>query len=358
VGRFNKKTVLPMKNLSPKRFYFAVTQLCNLHCSHCFNRSGEKDEGEVLTTEQVCRIIDAACGEGYECLQITGGEALLRPDIFEIISHIYSKDRVVAIQTNGVIRTPVMEKLMLLNPGRMEYIVSLDGIQTQAYFRGQAATQNAIVSIHKLSTRFPVRINTLLSAHITASELTGLLNLARAANATIAFNPLCPSGRGKASDAMKCEDYFACMTELQRHTDIRIRKGFTCNKGHWAETEDCPVRKGAAIFVSHTGDCYPCGFLAGYKNLRMGNLLALGYDLKKIFLNYPASCRQITAECISCEYYLSRNCFAGCPARIFAANNTFDAREKYCLKEYHVNKLNIKNDGKTTLSSKAGMERP
>jgi len=325
-----------MKKASTKRFYFAVTQRCNLHCSHCFNQSGESEETDTLTTDQVCKIVDAACREGYENIQITGGEALLRMDIFEIIDHIHSKNMYLSMQTNGVINTSVVTKLLLLNPKLTEFIVSLDGIQTHSYFRGKSAVQKTIESIRKLSSLFPLRINSLLSAHISRNEITEMIDIARSANASIAFNPISPSGRGKADDMMTCNDYFANMIELQNYADIRIRKGFDYNNGCFNEIEDCPVRKGTAIFVSHNGDCYPCGFLEVHKDLCMGNLVALDYDLNKVFQNYPEKCKIITSECVSCKYYLSKNCFAGCPARIFACSNTFNAREKYCMKEYEL----------------------
>jgi sulfatase maturation enzyme AslB (radical SAM superfamily) len=161
-----------------------------------------------------------------------------------------------------------------------------------------------------------------------------MVDIARSANASIAFNPVCPSGRGREDDMMPCKDYFANMLTLQEYEDVCIRKGFEYKNGRFNEKEDCPVRKGTAIFVSHNGDCYPCGFLEMHKGLCMGNLVKLNYDLNKVFQHYPDECRKITAECASCGYYLSKNCFAGCPARIFACNNTFDAREKYCTKEY------------------------
>jgi MoaA/NifB/PqqE/SkfB family radical SAM enzyme len=286
----------------------------------------------VLTTEQVCGIVDAACRRGYGCVQITGGEALLRSDIFEIIEHVHAKNMISSIQTNGVIGSDVMQKLVRLNPERVEWIVSLDGIQTHSHFRGETVTEKTVASIRKLSAFFPLRINTLLSTYISPDEITTIIDLASSTGASVAFNPLCPSGRGKECDMMSCSDYFAYMPRLQNYEGVCIRKSFEYRDGCFSENEDCPVRKGTAVFVSHNGDCYPCGFLVTHRNLCMGNLVALHYDLSKVFEHYPDACRKITAECLSCNHYLSKDCFAGCPARIFACNNTFDARESYCIK--------------------------
>ncbi|MDR2816275.1 MAG: radical SAM protein [Proteiniphilum sp.] len=345
-----------MKNRSTRRFYFALTERCNLHCSHCFNQSGEREDTDDLTTDQALNVIDAACREGYECMQLTGGEALLRRDIFDIIRHIHARGMLVSIQTNGVIGKKVMAALMLLDAGRTEFIVSLDGIRTHSAFRGREAMLQTMASIRQLSPLFPLRINSLLSAHISRQEVGAVIDLAYSVNASVAFNPVCLSGRGKAADVMGCADYFARMIELQRQGGVRIRKGFDYADGSFRETEDCPVRKGTAIFVSHNGDCYPCGFLEVHKELCMGNLVALRYDLKQVFRNYPVTCRKVTDACLSCAYYLSRHCFAGCPARIFAANNTFDAREIYCMKAYYLLNEHKKN-GESTLPGSTGMER-
>lgn len=322
-----------MNKVPDKRFYFSVTRRCNLRCSHCYNRSGEGESGDALNTEQVCRIIDAACREGYGCVQITGGEALLRSDIFEIIEQVHARNMIASIQTNGVIDSGVMEKLMRLNPEQVEFIVSLDGIRTQSRFRGETAAEKTVATIRKLSTLFPLRINTLLSAHLSADEIAAIVELARCCGASVAFNPVCPSGRGKECDMMPRFDYFAHMLRLQDEEGVHIRKSFEYRDGRFSENEDCPVRKGTAIFVSHNGDCYPCGFLETHRNLCMGNLVRSHYDLNKMFGHYPEACRKITAECLSCDHYFSKACFAGCPARIFACNNTFDAKEIYCMKE-------------------------
>ncbi|MCL2198104.1 MAG: radical SAM protein [Defluviitaleaceae bacterium] len=336
-----------------KRLYFSVTKRCNLRCAHCFNNSGD-DESHELTTDQVYSVIKSARADLFTEVQLTGGEALIREDIFDIISFVHSCGMSVLIQTNGLIDDISMRRLLELDSECTGFVVSIDGIETNDMFRGASVTESALRTVETLSSRFPVRINTLLSAKINNSEIEHLLSLVGKSGATIAFNPIIPCGRGVLTDMVEPTQYFEKMVWLEKQ-DFKIRKNFSYDSQAklFYDKENCPVRKKKGIFIAANGDCYPCGFLDGIKNMFLGNVLEYSNGFSELLANYPAICADISDECTVCDYYINENCFGGCPARIYALHKNFKGCEFYCMKKY--GREWMSNDYQ--ISRKDGVER-
>jgi MoaA/NifB/PqqE/SkfB family radical SAM enzyme len=311
-----------------------------LSCSHCFNDSGVSGEDE-LDFDHVCDVVDMACDAGFTEIQITGGEALTREDIIQIIEYIYAKNMPVLLQTNGVMDNRVLKQLLSLDAKRTVFIVSLDGFETNSKLRGSSATESTIGFIDAVSPRFNTRINTLLSSEISDREIHAMVDFAIKVGAILAFNPIVPTGRGDVSRLMRSGEYFRHMACLQKMNG-EIRKGFMYDEetGLFYDNEDCPVRRGKGIFVNSAGDCYPCGFLEGIIETRIGNVIEDGGFIG-LEMGYPVGCKEITHECASCEHYLAKRCFAGCPARIYAMCGNFKGREYYCMAPYSGRRFNV-----------------
>ncbi len=130
---------------------FNCTRRCNLHCVHCYSASSDAVDPEQLSTAQACRMIDDLAIAGVPVLLLSGGEPLLRPDIFELIACARSAGLSVAISTNGTTITgPLAEKLAKAD---LNYAgVSIDGIgETNDKFRGKdGAFDQAIEGIKSL----------------------------------------------------------------------------------------------------------------------------------------------------------------------------------------------------------------
>ncbi len=67
----------------PSLISWTLTQKCNLRCPHCYMEAGRPATRE-LTTEECLALIDEMQALGTEMLILTGGEPLLRKDIFDI----------------------------------------------------------------------------------------------------------------------------------------------------------------------------------------------------------------------------------------------------------------------------------
>ncbi|MET0088370.1 MAG: heme d1 biosynthesis radical SAM protein NirJ [Sedimenticola sp.] len=108
---------------------------CNLTCKHCYATSANKDfEGE-LDTAEVNTVMDDLKGFGVPVLILSGGEPLMRPDIFDISRHAKSMGFYVGLSTNGTLIDE--ENIQAIAETGYDYVgISIDGIaETHDRFR-------------------------------------------------------------------------------------------------------------------------------------------------------------------------------------------------------------------------------
>jgi len=98
VDRFGR----PLRNLR-----LSVTDRCNLRCSYCMPEEEYAwlPRGDILTFEEVTRLIDVFADLGVDKVRLTGGEPLLRRDLSRLVKMIASEPRIrdLAITTNGIL---------------------------------------------------------------------------------------------------------------------------------------------------------------------------------------------------------------------------------------------------------------
>ena len=104
-----------------------ITRRCNLKCVHCYNDSGADKACDELSTAQARGVIDDLAGFGVPSVLFSGGEPLMRPDLFELIEHTVARGLRAVISTNGTLITAeVARKIQQLG---VSYVgISLDGI--------------------------------------------------------------------------------------------------------------------------------------------------------------------------------------------------------------------------------------
>ncbi len=86
-----------------------ITYACNLKCKHCYATAGKLLSNE-LTTEEAKQAIDKLERAGVPMIAFSGGEPLVRPDIFELSKYAANKGIYVAMATNGTLITKEMAK--------------------------------------------------------------------------------------------------------------------------------------------------------------------------------------------------------------------------------------------------------
>lgn len=79
-----------------------VTNKCNLSCIHCSVEANER-KGEELTGKEWKNLIDSIAIMGVEAVGLSGGEPLLRGDIFELAEYAINKGLLVGLPTNGLL---------------------------------------------------------------------------------------------------------------------------------------------------------------------------------------------------------------------------------------------------------------
>lgn len=139
-----------------------VGQRCNLRCVHCYSQSRNIDYTGELSHEEGLRLIDDLSGFGAPVMLFSGGEPLMRSDIFELIEHAAARNMRAVVSTNGTLITP--EVASKLKDAGLSYVgISLDGLQeTNDLFRGMkgafeqalAGVRNCIEQGVKVGLRF------------------------------------------------------------------------------------------------------------------------------------------------------------------------------------------------------------
>jgi len=185
--------------------FWNLTDRCNLSCTHCYGSSGPErtTEGELTTTEAL-GVIDDLADTGVPLILFSGGEPLLRGDIWELARHARSRGLKMALSTNGTLIT--REAAREIKACGIEYAgISLDGAKAETHDRfrnSPGAFERAIgafAACREAGLRCGVRV-TLTKEN--CRELGELVDLALSLGASrFCLYWLVPAGRGSESYA-------------------------------------------------------------------------------------------------------------------------------------------------------------
>ena len=120
-----------------------TTNQCNLKCKHCYQDADSADSNE-LTTEEAFSMIDGISRAGFRIMIFSGGEPLMRPDIYELVSYARSRGLLPVFGTNGMLITDeVAERLK--KAGAIAMGISVDSLDETAHddFRGVSGAHKA-----------------------------------------------------------------------------------------------------------------------------------------------------------------------------------------------------------------------
>jgi len=103
-----------------------VTQRCNLACAHCYLDASDRASRDELTTAEAEALIDDLAAMGCPVLLFSGGEPLMRPDLFELGRRAIEKGLRAVISSNGTLITPDVAR-RIADVGFSYVGVSIDG---------------------------------------------------------------------------------------------------------------------------------------------------------------------------------------------------------------------------------------
>jgi len=329
----------------PHLIAWEVTRSCMLACKHCRAAARAEPYSGELSTEECFALLDNIASFAKPIIILTGGEPMLRQDIYDIAAHATSLDLPVVMAPCGMLVDDASVAKMKA-AGIRCISISLDGATAQSHddFRGvRGAFDGAVRGIEAAKRGgLDFQINTTVTRH-NRSELADIMKLTIDLGATI-FNPflLVPTGRGKdladqELSPQQYEDALHWLADQQLAGEIPIR--VTCAPHYQRiirqkgvepvarQVKGCMGGQSFA-FISHLGKVQICGFL----DIECGDVRAEGLDFRKIWETSPLF-RQMRdldsyhGRCGICEY---RKICGGCRARAYAMSGDYLDEEPFC----------------------------
>lgn len=190
---------VPQSTAVPVVIVWNYTNQCNLSCIHCHQNSGGAHESE-LTTEEAFTVIKKLGEAGISILTFSGGEPLVRRDIFEAVERASDTGMYCTIASNGVLMTKeTVQKLKKAGIKRVE--IGLDGCTagTHDFLRNTPGCFEATVQGIKncVEVGFDEICATMTLHKRNVKELHGIVELAENLGVERFYlNRLIPAGRG------------------------------------------------------------------------------------------------------------------------------------------------------------------
>lgn len=207
--RYNRKSLLLPSHLlqfsEDKKpvIVWNITNKCNLKCIHCYAKattsfSNEYENNNELTTTQGFQLIDELADYGVPVLLFSGGEPLLRSDIFDLLEYAQKKGIRTVLSTNGtLINDKVANKLK--NCGLSYVGISFDGLhKTNDMFRGVLGTFKKSLNGLKICQKKGIKVGIRFTINkLNMHEINDIFDLMINENIPRAcFYHLVYSGRG------------------------------------------------------------------------------------------------------------------------------------------------------------------
>ena len=329
-----------------------VTRSCNLSCVHCRAAAGCGPYPGELSVEKCFQLVDEIAAVSSPVIILTGGEPLLRPDIFDIASYGTNKGLRMVMATNGTLVNPATAKKMIQS-GIKRVSISIDGKDAASHdgFRQEkeafAGAMTGIATLKDAGMEFQIN-TTITTANL--KQIKDILELAKKLGAAAHhIFLLVPTGRGKelAGQAITAANYEeTLMWFYQESLKCEIQLKATCaphyfrimhqNKGakpkkkasgHFHEMTRGCLGGISFCFISHVGQIQPCGYL----ELDCGNVKKQSFaDIWKkseVFRNLR-DYGKYSGKCGKCEFI--KVC-GGCRARAYEATGDYLTEEPLCL---------------------------
>jgi AdoMet-dependent heme synthase len=335
-------------NRTPLVVIWETTRACDLACFHCRASAQPCRDPLELSTVEARKLLDDIAELDPPIFIFTGGDPLKRPDIFELVHYAAMKQMHPAMTPSA---TPLLTRDALLDlkrAGLHRLALSLDGPTAELHdkFRGVTGsfeqTRQALAWCNAIG--LPVQINTAVSKR-NIGELENILAVIR--DFKIAMWSLffmVPTGRAGLADLPEPEEFedaFARLFKMSRNVPFKVK---TTEAPHYRRyvlqhrrnseyagstgvPGILPVNEAKGfMFISHTGEVQPSGFLpisAG--NVLYQNLTEIYRD-SKLFCDLRNS-ENLEGKCRLCEF---RDICGGSRARAYAMTGNVFAADPCC----------------------------
>ena len=340
---------------TPKWVAWEITGRCNLNCIHCRASAGSSSHDTDFSTEEALAFIDDIAEVAAPVLVLSGGEPLLRPDIFEIARYGTQKGFRMCVATNGTLVTnEIVEKMN--DAGIKICSLSLDGSTAATHddFRKQPgafeATLSAAETFHRNGMQFIVN-SSFTNRNKHDIEATYRLAKSIGAHAWYMFM-IVPTGRGQEiMDELIGKDDYEKILEWHYRMEkdekdmlvrptcaphyYRVRLQKMKEEGEVFQPRSLTFSTGGGkgcvcaqsiCFIDSRGNVQPCSYfpvVAG--NVKKEKFGAIWRD-SKLFRSLR-DFRSYKGRCGKCEYL--KIC-GGCRARADAIMGDYLDEEPFC----------------------------
>jgi len=344
---------------TPHIVMWELTRSCQLHCLHCWPGVQTWRHSDELTTAQAKSVIDQIAAMNHPLLVFTGGDPLERPDLYELIEYAASSQLHVTLASTVTPKMTVDAMERAKQAGISRWAVSLDGstAETHDRFRGVKRsfvdTQRALYFLDNLN--IPIQINTTVTT-FNQDELQAMADLVEIVGATLwSLFFLVPTGDAQAVNMVSSEDNEQILRWLYQQSLVRPFMINTTEAPFYRRVQEqyqlsrtdtdvydrslgkqpplnllrpnSPASDGDGfIFISHTGEVYPNGFLPVKVGHVLQTPLATIYSDSSILQSLRN--RDLRAgKCGLCEF---RGKCGGSRARAYAVTGDLLASDPVC----------------------------
>jgi heme d1 biosynthesis protein len=151
---------------------------CNLTCKHCYATSADRDFSGELDRHEVLRVMEDLKRFGVPVLILSGGEPLMRPDIYDLSAHAKDMGFYVGLSSNGTLIDA--DNIVAIAAVGYDYVgISLDGLRdTHDRFRRKAGAFDAALRGIRLCRDAGIKVGLRFTlTRDNAGDLPGLLAL-------------------------------------------------------------------------------------------------------------------------------------------------------------------------------------
>jgi heme b synthase len=330
-----------------------TTRRCNLACLHCRAAAGQGPYPGELSTAEGLKLLDDLATLGQVVVILTGGEPLLREDIFELTAHGAGRGHRMVMAVNGTLLTPAIAA-RLKEAGIQRVSISIDGATAASHDALRAvpgAYEGALAGLAACrEASLPFQINTTVT-RANRGELPAIYELALKLNAQAHHVfVLVPTGRGEElRDQLvgpaEYEETLRWLLARQKEGRLFIKptcapqfyrlwrqdaaargeKIAAASQGMEAMTKGCLGGQGFA-FVSYRGEVQPCGYL----ELAAGNIRETPFPEIWAASELFQQLRRVDdyrGKCHACQY---RKVCGGCRARAYALSGDVLGEDPIC----------------------------
>lgn len=317
-----------------------TTQACNINCLHCYRDAGTRQADELSTAEGK-KLLNEIAVAGFKIMVFSGGEPLLRPDIFELISHAKSLGLRPVLGTNGTIITAQLAA-ELRQAGLMMAGISVDSREkaNHDWFRQSEGaweqTMAGIEACRQAGLAFQLHTTVMNWNEEEVTDITDLAVELGAIAHHIFF--LVPTGRGKDIEettlkTLQYEKLLERILEKQKHVTIEIKPTCAPQFMRIARQQGIPMRFSKGCLAGTTycvilpnGDVQACPYLP----VKAGNVKEIDFDVmwRNNTLFNTLRTEELKGRCGSCGF---GDICGGCRARAYYySNGDYLAEEPWC----------------------------